>query len=84
MSKKPNLVFFGIDSLRSDHMSLYGYHRLTTPNIDKYAKGGVTFERCFSPHIPTTSGYSSMMTGRDCFGTNVVALNDMSEVFLTV
>lgn len=72
--KKPNLLFFGIDSLRSDHMSLYGYHRLTTPNIDKYAKGGVTFEKCFSPHIPTSSGYSSMMTGKDCFGTNVVAL----------
>lgn len=32
MSKKlPNLLFFGIDSLRRDHMSHYGYPRLTTP-----------------------------------------------------
>ena len=38
MAKKPNLLFFGIDSLRRDHMSLYGYNRLTTPNIDKYLK----------------------------------------------
>ena len=31
MSKKlPNLLFFGIDSLRRDHMSHYGYPRLTT------------------------------------------------------
>ncbi|HRR36696.1 MAG TPA: sulfatase-like hydrolase/transferase, partial [Clostridia bacterium] len=52
MAKKPNLLFFGIDSLRADHMSLYGYNRLTTPHIDKYAKGGIVFEHCFSPSIP--------------------------------
>ena len=76
MSKKlPNLLFFGIDSLRRDHMSHYGYPRLTTPHISKYAEGGVTFEECFSPHIPTTPGYANMMTGRDCFGTDVVALS---------
>ena len=38
MAKRPNILFFGIDSLRRDHMSLYGYHRLTTPNISKYAE----------------------------------------------
>ena len=43
--KKPNLLFFGIDSLRSDHMSLYGYNRLTTPNMDKYlSQGAIVFE----------------------------------------
>lgn len=36
---KPNLILFGIDSLRADHMSLYGYSRLTTPHIDKFAAG---------------------------------------------
>ena len=74
MSKKPNLLFFGIDSLRRNHMSHYGYGRLTTPHISEYAKGGVTFDNCFSAHIPTTPGYSNMLTGRDCFGTDVVAL----------
>jgi len=74
MKRKPNLILLGIDSLRSDHMSLYGYDRLTTPHIDKYVAGGAVFERQFSPHIPTTPGYSSMFTGMDCFGTNVVAL----------
>ena len=48
MSKKPNLLFFGIDSLRRDHMSLYGYKRLTTPHIDKYVAGGIAFDNCFS------------------------------------
>ena len=36
MRKKPNLILFGIDSLRADHMSLFGYPRLTTPHIDEY------------------------------------------------
>jgi len=74
MKKQPNLLFFGIDSLRSDHMSLYGYPRLTTPHLAKLADGGVMFEKMYSPSIPTTPGYASMLTGTDCFGTDVVAL----------
>lgn len=72
--RKTNLILIGIDSLRPDHMSLYGYNRLTTPHIDKFAARGTVFENAFSPHIPTTPGYGSMTTGMDCFGTNVVAL----------
>ncbi|RAP78348.1 sulfatase [Paenibacillus montanisoli] len=73
-AKKPNLLFFGIDSLRRDHMSGYGYSRLTTPYIDKLASQGVLFEQHFSPSIPTTPAYASMLTGMDVFGTDVVAL----------
>jgi arylsulfatase A-like enzyme len=70
----PNLVFFGIDSLRRDHMSCYGYPRLTTPHIDRFAQQATLFEQTFSAHIPTTSAYSSMLTGMDVFNTQVVAL----------
>lgn len=73
-TRKPNIVLFGIDSLRADHMSSYGYHRLTTPYIDRFAQDGALFERTYSAHIPTTSAYASMLTGMDCFGTQVVAL----------
>src|ERR1043166_5453189 len=79
-TRNPNLLLIGIDSLRRDHMSLYGYPRLTTPHIDKYAKRGTVFENTFSPHIPTTPGYSSMFTGMDCFGTDVVALRHSGEL----
>ena len=72
--KQPNLILFGIDSLRRDHMSLHGYSRLTTPHIDAYAAGGTVFESTFSPHIPTSPAYASMFTGMDAFGTDVVAL----------
>jgi arylsulfatase A-like enzyme len=72
--RKPNIVLFGVDSLRADHMSCYGYPRLTTPHIDRFAQGGTLFKRTYSPHIPTSPAYSSMLTGMDCFSTQVVAL----------
>ncbi|MFA6948354.1 MAG: sulfatase [Eubacteriales bacterium] len=75
MQKKPNILFFGIDSLRRDRMSLYGYKKLTTPNIDKYLSDhSVVFNNMFSPAIPTTPGYASMLTGMDSFSTDCVAL----------
>jgi len=72
--RQPNIILLGIDSLRADHMSSYGYDKLTTPHLDRFATEGTLFERNFSPSIPTTPAYASMLTGRDCFGTQVVAL----------
>lgn len=79
-AKKPNLILLGIDSLRRDRMSSYGYGRLTTPHLDKFASEGVLFEQHFSPSIPTTPAYAAMLTGKDCFGTDVVALRHKGPV----
>ena len=73
-AQHPNMLFIAVDSLLAAHMSSYGYHRQTTPHVDRFARQGTLFERTFSPHVPTTSGYSSMLTGKDCFGTDCVAL----------
>ncbi len=73
-NRKPNIVLLGIDSLRRDHMSCYGYRRLTTPQLDRFAQESTLFEQTFSPYIPTTSAYASMLTGQDRFTTQVVAL----------
>lgn len=74
MNTQPNVLLIGVDSLVADHMSCYGYHRHTTPHIDRFAQDGALFERTYSAHIPTTSAYSSMLSGMDCFSTQVVAL----------
>ena len=69
MARHPNLLLIALDSLRADHMSLYGYGRLTTPHMDRIARGGVVFENAFSPHIPTTPAFAGMLTeehGRIC------------------
>ena len=74
MAKQPNIVLMGVDSLLATHMSCYGYYQQTTPHIDKFAEGGTLFEKTYSPHVPTTSAYASMLTGMDTFSTQVVAL----------
>src|SRR4028119_657272 len=55
-------------------MSCYGYPRLTTPHLDRFAREGTLFENLYSAHIPTTSAYGSMLTGMDAFSTQVIAL----------
>ena len=75
MADKPlNVLLIAIDSLLATHMSCYGYQHLTTPHIDRFATEGVLFERNYSPHVPTTSAYATMLTGMDCFSHEVVAL----------
>ena len=80
MKKKPNILFLGIDSCRALNLSLCGYHRQTTPHIDRMAEYGVNFVNCFSPSIPTPPGYSALLTGRDCFGTGIVTLRNVPNL----
>ncbi|HNR30810.1 MAG TPA: sulfatase [Candidatus Hydrogenedentes bacterium] len=70
----PNILIFAIDSIRRDHMSCYGYPRLTTPYFDQLAAKGVLFENGFSAYIPTTPAYSSILTGLDVISHQEVAL----------
>jgi hypothetical protein len=42
-----------IDTLRQDHLGCYGYHRNTSPFIDRLAKEGRVYTRAFSP-VPVT------------------------------
>ena len=62
--RPPNILVFAIDSIRRDHMSCYGYPKLTTPHMDRIAAKGMLFENAFSAYIPTTPAYVSNLTGR--------------------
>jgi len=75
-----NLLILGVDSLRADHMSCYGYHRNTTPHIDKIAEEGVLFENAFSPYIPTTPGYTTMLSGMDVMSHQLVSLRPKGPI----
>ena len=77
---RPNILIIGVDSLRAPNLSCYGYPRLTSPHIDQLAAQGALFENTFSAHIPTTSGYTSMMSGLDVFSSQVVALRHKGPV----
>jgi arylsulfatase A-like enzyme len=59
----PNLLWIVVDTLRADHMSLYGYHRRTTPELDAWAREGITFEMARSAAPWTLPSHVSMFTG---------------------
>lgn len=61
---KPNVILIVVDTLRADRLSTYGYHRPTSPNLDRFADESVKFERCISPANWTPPGHASIFTGR--------------------
>ena len=58
---KPNVVFILIDTLRKDHLSVYGYERETSPKIDAIARGGWVFENHVSHASQTVPSTLSIM-----------------------
>lgn len=78
--RHPNILLFAIDSIRRDHMSCYGYPRLTTPHLDRLAAKGTLFENAFSAYIPTTPAYSSMLSGADVINTQMPSLRPLGPL----
>lgn len=59
----PRTVVIFIDTLRPDHMSLYGYERNTSPAIDKWAEGAAVFSQARSVAPWTLPATRTMLTG---------------------
>ncbi len=59
-----NVILISLDTLRADHLGLYGYHRETSPNLDRIGAEGVVFERAFSQAPSTTPSHRSLMTSQ--------------------
>src|SRR3989442_5375453 len=57
------VILISIDTLRADHLSLYGYRDGSTPNLDRLGGEGIVFDRAYS-HCPLTlPAHASMLTG---------------------
>ena len=63
-SGKPDIYLITIDALRADEMSLYGYPRPTTPNLQQFADEAFIFDFFFANSNFTTSGTTSIETGK--------------------
>jgi len=82
--KKPNIILISIDTLRSDHLSCYGYSRTTTPNIDRIAEGGVMFKNAYSTAVWTPPAHASMLTGYYPSQHQVVHQNKLNDDIPTI
>jgi arylsulfatase A-like enzyme len=63
-SKRPNLLCVVLDSVRRDHVSCYGYQRVTTPRIDRLAAESTVYENAFSASCWTVPSHASLFTGK--------------------
>ena len=60
-----NVIIILQDALRADHLSLYGYRRETSPNIDAWAQGpgSIIFDKALTPKTKTSPAIASLFTG---------------------
>ena len=61
--RAPNLIWIVMDTVRADHMSLHGYDRKTTPNLDRWARLGIAFDRARAAAPWTLPSHLTMFTG---------------------
>lgn len=57
------VILISIDTLRADHLAVYGYTKGRTPNIDALAKDSVVFDRGYAHAPQTLPSHTSMLTG---------------------
>lgn len=58
-----NIIVILVDALRADHLGCYGYHRPTSPNIDRFAQNAVIFSQAISQSSFTKTSIASLFTG---------------------
>lgn len=79
-AKRPNIIFLTIDTLRADHLRLYGYERNTMPAVEEFAATAAVFDNAVVPRGSTRPSYASMLTGlypyRHGARSNAIALHD--------
>jgi arylsulfatase A-like enzyme len=59
-----NVLLIVWDTVRAGNLSLYGYGRPTTPNLERLAGRGIRFDLAFATSSWTLPSHASLFTGR--------------------
>ncbi|MCA9511527.1 MAG: sulfatase, partial [Myxococcales bacterium] len=64
-ARPPDLVLVTIDTLRPDHLSVYGYARPTTPSLERWfpPEASAVYERAYSAEAATSPSVVSFLSG---------------------
>ena len=60
---RPHIFVYLLDTLRADSLGVYGAARPTSPNIDRFARDSIVFERAWSASAWTLPSVYSLLTG---------------------
>ncbi|MEF8856974.1 MAG: sulfatase, partial [Haloplanus sp.] len=69
MTENPNIVLVSWDSVRADHLPIYGYDRNTTPTLASLAEDGLVFDDPQVPAVGTPASFTGMFTGEHADGS---------------
>ncbi|MDO8755668.1 MAG: sulfatase, partial [Anaerolineales bacterium] len=62
-AQKPNIILVLMDAMSASNLSLYGYPRPTSPNLQKFAEQAIVYHAHHAASNFTTAGTASMLTG---------------------
>lgn len=62
-TRRPNIVLVTLDTVRADHLSVYGYQRNTTPHLAAFARNATLYRTAVAPSNFTLPSHTSMFTG---------------------
>lgn len=70
--QRPNILVYLVDTLRADHLGVYGYELPTSPRLDAFAEEAMVFEGSQAQTPWTRASVASMLTGMwpQSHGTN--------------
>jgi len=75
LAVKPDIYLILIDTLRADHLGLYGYPLPTSPALDRLASKAVVFDRAYSASNWTRPAVASLLTSTVPSVHNVIQLD---------
>jgi arylsulfatase A-like enzyme len=61
--RPPDVIVYLVDTLRPDHLGIYGYARRTSPNLAEFARDAVVFANTYTPASWTKPATASLLTG---------------------
>jgi arylsulfatase A-like enzyme/uncharacterized membrane protein YbhN (UPF0104 family) len=71
-----NVLFIVVDTLRADHLPMYGYENGHTPSLDRFAEDAIRFDQAFTNSSWTRPSFASILTGRLPSSHGVMAKSD--------
>jgi choline-sulfatase len=61
--KEPPVILISVDTLRADHLPMYGYRGISTPALDALRRDSLLFERAWSHSPLTLPSHTTILTG---------------------
>ena len=77
--KRPNILFIMSDDHAAHAISAYGSLVNHTPNLDRLAKEGLRFDRCFAVNSICTPSRATILTGKYSHLNGVPAFNQFDD-----